>query len=155
MIIDDALAYTVATEVMLSDDIKPRSIDECRCITDWSNWKQAIQVELDSLAKHKVFGPIAHTLPQVKLVGYKWVFVRKRNEKNEIMRYKAHLVTQGFSQHPGIDYDKTYSPVMDVITFCYLISLVVSKKLSIQLMDVVTMYLYKDLDTKIYMKVPE
>ena len=44
---------------------------------------------------------------------------------------------------------------MDVITFRYLISLVVSKKLSMQLMDVVTAYLYGDLDADIYMKVPD
>ena len=110
-----------------------------------------------------MFGPVVPTPPHVKPVGYKWVFVRKRNEKNEIVRYKAHeivcykarLVGQGFSQCPGIDYDETYSPVMDVITFRYLISLVVSEKLDMQLMDVVTAYLYGDLDTEIYMKVPE
>ena len=62
----------------------------------------------------------------MKPVGHKWVFVRKRNEKNDILRYKARLVAQGFSQRPGIDYEETYSPVMDVITFRYLISLVVS-----------------------------
>ncbi|KAK9922711.1 hypothetical protein M0R45_031161 [Rubus argutus] len=44
---------------------------------------------------------------------------------------------------------------MDVITFRYLISLVVFEKLNMQLMDVVTAYLYGDLDTEIYMKVPE
>ena len=33
----------------------------------------------------------------VKPMGYKWVFVRKQNEKNEIVRYKARLVAQGFS----------------------------------------------------------
>ncbi|KAM2096811.1 hypothetical protein ACFX1R_020409 [Malus domestica] len=91
---------------MLSDDIEPRFIDECRRRTDWSNWKQEIQVELNSLAKRKVFGPIALTPPHVKLVGYKWVFIRKRNEKNKIICYKARLVAQGFSQHPGIDYDE-------------------------------------------------
>ena len=42
-------------------------------------------------------------------------FVRKRNENNEIVRYKACLVAQGFTQRPGIDYEETYSPVMDVI----------------------------------------
>ena len=155
MIVDDALAFAVATEIMLSDDIEPRSVDECRRRADWSNWKQAIQVELDSLAKRKVFGPVVPTPPHVKPVGYKWVFVRKRNEKNEIVRYKARLVAQGFSQRPGIDYDETYSPVMDVITFRYLISLVVFEKLDMQLMDVVTAYLYEDLDTETYMKVPE
>ncbi|KAM2146080.1 hypothetical protein ACFX1R_049562 [Malus domestica] len=105
---------------MLSDDIEPRSVDECRRRTDWSIWKQAIHVELDSLAKRKVFGPIAHTPPHVKPISYKWVFVRKRNKKNEIMHYKARLVAQGFSQCLKIDYDETYSSVMDVITFHYL-----------------------------------
>ena len=47
------------------------------------------------------------------------------------------------------------SPIMDFITFCYLISLVVSEKLNMQLMDMVNPYLYRDLDTEIYMKVPE
>ena len=74
---------------------------------------------------------------------------------NEIVRYKARLVAQGFSQRPGIDYEETYSPVMDIITFRYLISLVVSERLNMQLMDVVTAYLYGDLDTEIYMKAPE
>ena len=48
-----------------------------------------------------------------------------------------------------------YSPVMDVITFRYLISLVVSKKLEMSLMDVVTAYLYGSLNSDIYMKIPE
>ncbi|POO76329.1 hypothetical protein C1T30_43805, partial [Bacillus sp. MBGLi97] len=29
-------------------------------------------------------------------VGYRWVFVRKRNEKNEVVRYKVRFVVQGF-----------------------------------------------------------
>ena len=44
---------------------------------------------------------------------------------------------------------------MNVIAFCYLISLVVSEKLNMQLMDVVTTYLYGNIYTKIYMKVLE
>ncbi|KAD7477833.1 hypothetical protein E3N88_00969 [Mikania micrantha] len=114
-----------------------------------------MQAELDSLNKRKVFGPIVITPKAVKPVGYKWVFVRKRNENNEVIRYKARLVAQGFSQRPGIDYDETYSPVMDAITFRYLISLAVSKNLEMHLMDVVTAYLYGSLDSDIYMKVPE
>ena len=78
----------------------------------------------------------------MKPVGYKWVFVRKRNDKNEISRYKARLMVQGFSQRPGIDYDETYSPVMDIITFRYLISLSVSEGLGMRLMDIIIAYLY-------------
>ena len=127
MIVDDAFAYTIVFDIMLNDDIEPLSVNECRRKMDWSNWKQAIQVKLDSLAKQNVFGPVAHTLPHVKPVGYKWVFVRKRNEKNEIVQYKTRLLAQDFSQRSGIYYKETYSPVMDVITFRYLISLVVLK----------------------------
>ena len=48
--------------------------------------------------KRDVFGPVVQTPKGVKPVGYKWVFVRKLNENNEIIRYKARLVAQGFSQ---------------------------------------------------------
>ena len=91
----------------------------------------------------------------MKPVGYKWVFIRKHNDKNEIARYKARLVAQGFSQRPEIDYDETYSPVMDIITFRYLISLSVSEGLDMHLLNVVTTYLYGMLENDIYMKVPE
>ncbi|KAI3707738.1 hypothetical protein L6452_26367 [Arctium lappa] len=43
---------------------------------------------------------------------------------------------------------------MNVIMFRYLISLVISEGVEIQLMDVVTAYLYGDLDSEIYMKLP-
>jgi hypothetical protein len=71
-------------------------------------------------------------------VGYKWVFVRNRNENNEIVWYKAWLVAHNFSQRPDINYKKTYSPVMDAITLRFFIGLVVSETLDMCLMDVVT-----------------
>ena len=88
-------------------------------------------------------------------VGYKWVFVHKRNEKNEIIRYKARLVAQGFSQILGIDYEETYALVMDAITFRFFISLVAKENLDMRLIDVVTTYPYGSLDNDIYMKIPE
>jgi hypothetical protein len=44
---------------------------------------------------------------------------------------------------------------MNGITFRYLISLAIQKYLSLQLMDVVTAYLYGSLDSDIYMTVPD
>ena len=64
-------------------------------------------------------------------------------------------MAQGFSQRLGIDYEETYSPVMDATTFRYLIYLAVSEGLDMQLMDVVTAYLYGSLYTNVYMKIPE
>ncbi|GKE92182.1 putative copia-like polyprotein, partial [Tanacetum coccineum] len=116
--VDDTFAYNVALEVMENDeDHEPKSVPECKNRNDWPKWKDAIEAELKSLEKREVFGPVVHTPKGVKPVGYKWVFVRKQNEKNEITRYKARLVAQGFSQRPGIDYEETYSLVVDATTF--------------------------------------
>ena len=108
-IIDDAFAYNLALEIMAeNEDHEPRSVEECKQRQDWPKWNNAIQAELDSLIKREVFGPVTRTPDGVKPVGYKWVFVRKRNENGEITRYKARLVAQGFSQRPGIDYGCNY-----------------------------------------------
>jgi len=128
---------------------------ECKKRSNWTQWKEAIQAEIASLTKREVFTSAIPTPPKVFPVGFKWVFVRKRNENNEVVIYKARLVAQGFTQRPGIDYNETYSPVMSGITFRYLISLAVQNHLSMQLMDVVTAYLYGSLDSDIYMKVPD
>ena len=73
---------------------------------------------------------------------------------NEINKYKARLVAQDFLQKLGIDYEETYSPVMDLATFKYLISLAVSQNLEMKFMNVVTAYFYGDLYAEIYMKIP-
>ena len=70
------------------------------------------------------------------------------------MRYKVRLVAQGFTQHPGIDFEITYSPIMDAETFRYLLGLAVQHTLETQLLDVVTTYLYGPLDAQLYIRPP-
>jgi hypothetical protein len=129
-----------------------KTMAECRKRSDWTQWKDEIHIELRSLSKREVFTSVIPTPRNIFSVGYKWVFVRKRNENNEVVRYKARLVAQGFTQRPGIDFNETYSPVMNGITFRYLISLTVQNYLSMQLIDVVTAYLYGSLDSDIYIE---
>ena len=59
--------------------------------------QSGIQIELNfSWVKYERIGPIVQTPEGVMPIGYKWVFVQKRNAKNEIMRYKMQLMAQGF-----------------------------------------------------------
>ena len=90
IIINDVFLFKVAFGITRSNgEIKPQTIEEHRYRNDWSIWKKAIQTELNSLSKSKVFGHIVHTPKGVIPVGYKWVFVRKQNENNEIFLYKT------------------------------------------------------------------
>ena len=72
---------------------------------------------MGSLTKRQAFSSVIPTPPKTFPVGFKWVFVQKWNENNEVVRYKTRLVAQGFMQRPGIDFNETYSPVMSGITF--------------------------------------
>ena len=154
--VNNIFAFQVALDIIQNDDDpEPQNTNECRQRNDWPKWREAMQAELHSLIKRDVFGPIVQTPASIKPVGNKWVFVRKINENNDIIRYKARLVAQDFSQRPGIDYEETYSPVMDAITFRFLISLALSEELDMRLMDVITAYLYGSIDSDIHMKIPE
>lgn len=146
--IDDFFSYIVSKEIdEENNDREPKCVYECQKRHDCIKWKDAIKIEFESLNKKNVFRPIVLTPKIVWPIGYIWVFVRKQNEKYEIMRYKAHLVAQGFSQRSGIDYKETYFPVMDAIMFRFLMSLSANENLEMCLMDVVTAYLYGSLDT--------
>jgi hypothetical protein len=90
---------------------------ECKKHSDFNKWKEAIEAGLNSLKKRKVFTEVIPTPPRTFLVGFNWAFTRKRNENNEVVRYKARRVAQGFTQRPSVDSNKIYSPVINGITF--------------------------------------
>nr|GEW54095.1 copia protein [Tanacetum cinerariifolium] len=51
-------------------------------------------------------------LPRGKrVIGTKWVFRDKKDERGIVIRNKARLVAQGCTQEEGIDYDKVFAPV--------------------------------------------
>ncbi|KAA3477340.1 Retrovirus-related Pol polyprotein from transposon TNT 1-94 [Gossypium australe] len=78
--------------------------------------------------------------------------INQNGKKQLRWNNKTRLVAQGFSQRLGIDYEETYSSVMDTTTSRFLISLVIREGFDLRLMDVVTAYLYGPLDNNIYMK---
>ena len=96
LIIDNIFSFQVAIGIIRNDeDPKLETMDKWQHRKDWSKLKEYIPT--NSLEKWEVFGPVVQTPKVVKLVRYKWVFIRKCNEKNQIMRYKAWFIAQGFS----------------------------------------------------------
>jgi hypothetical protein len=90
-------------ELALSADfaeIEPETFEEAVNDPVHGNaWKEAIQSELDSLAKNKTFTLIKRLSCPAgrKLVTCKWCFEFKRDVTGKIVRHKARLVARGFS----------------------------------------------------------
>jgi hypothetical protein len=74
------------------NDPDPKTMVECKKRSDWNKWKEAIEGELNSLKKRNVFIEVKPTPPRTFHVEFKRGFVRKRNDNNEEVRYKARLV---------------------------------------------------------------
>lgn len=90
-----------------------------------------------------------------RVVGCKWVFKKKLSSKGEVVKYKARLVAQGFSQIPGIDFEETFSPVVRYETIRILLAHAVHYNMIARQLDMKTAFLNGDLDKKVYMKVPD
>jgi hypothetical protein len=66
--------------------------------------------ELENFERNQVW-TLVEPLRDVNIIGTKWVFKNKHGEYGEIIRNKAHLVAQGFSQVEGLDFGETFAPV--------------------------------------------
>ena len=85
-------------------------------------WKAAIQSEYDSLVSRNTWRLVPRPAGR-KLVDFKWVFKLKRDADGNIARYKARLVTRGFTQEHGIDYHETFAPTVRVISIRVVLAL--------------------------------
>ncbi|GJX67630.1 putative ribonuclease H-like domain-containing protein [Tanacetum coccineum] len=74
------------------------------------SWIEAMQEELLQFQLQKVWTQV--NLPNGKrATGTKWVFRNKKDERGIVIKNKAILVAQGYTQEEGIDYDEVFDPV--------------------------------------------
>jgi hypothetical protein len=96
-------------------------------------------------------------LPQaVNVVGSKWVFKAKKDAAGNVVRYKARLVAQGFSQVPGVDYFDTFAPVARLASIRTVLAFAAAEDYETGQIDIKRAYLNGELteDEVIFMKQP-
>jgi len=80
--------------------------------------------------------------PGANLVTGKWLFKHKFNADGSLERYKARWVLRGFTQRLGIDFSKTFSPVVKPATVRTVLSLALSRHWPIHQLDVKNAFLH-------------
>lgn len=75
-----------------------------------SRWTEAMVDEIKSIEDNDTWSLVR--LPKVKkVIDVKWVYKVKMNPKGEVVLHKARLISKGFLQKEGIDYDEVFAPV--------------------------------------------
>ncbi|GJS94624.1 putative ribonuclease H-like domain-containing protein [Tanacetum coccineum] len=74
------------------------------------SWIEDMQEELLQFKLQEVLTLV--DLPNRKrAIGSKWNFRNKKDERGMVIRNKARLVAQGYTQEEGIDYDEVFAPM--------------------------------------------
>jgi hypothetical protein len=73
------------------------------------DWVVAMQEELNNVKRNGVWSLVER--PKQNVVGTKWVFRNMQDEHGVVTRNEARLMTKGYSQVVGLDFDETFAPV--------------------------------------------
>jgi transposase InsO family protein len=139
---------------IVRDYEEPKNRTEALSGVDKHDWIRAMNEEMKALTENSTW--VLTTLPEGrKTIGCKWVFKRKKNANTGLIKYKARLVAQGFSQKYGTDYDEVFAPVVRATTLRLLLAIATQRKLKIHHFDAKTAFLNGELKETIYMKQPE
>ena len=92
--------------------------------------------------------------PGQSVVGYRWVYKIKTKADGFFERYKALLVTKGFTQEYGIDYEETFAPVARLTSVRCLIVVAAVRRWPLYQMDMKNAFLNGYLQEEMYMQPP-
>ena len=147
------LAATTSTNSDIST--APTSLHEALQRPNATDWIEAIRWEVDSLTHTNTFVKVDQVPASFTPISSKFVFSLKKDVSGKVIRYKACLVAQGFSQQEGIDYTNTFAPVIRLTSIRITLAIATHLDLKIDHLDVETAFLNGKINEEIYMQVPK
>ncbi|GKA07795.1 putative ribonuclease H-like domain-containing protein [Tanacetum coccineum] len=117
------------------------------------SWIEAMQEELLQFKLQEVWTLV--DLPNRKTaIGSKCVFRNKKDEKGIVIRNKARLVTQGYTQEEGIDYDEVFAPIVRIEAIRLFLAYASFKGFVVYQMDVKNAFRYGKIKEEVYICQP-
>ncbi|GKG18040.1 putative ribonuclease H-like domain-containing protein, partial [Tanacetum coccineum] len=89
-----------------------------------------------------------------RVIGTKWVYRNKKDERGIIIRNKARLVTQGHTQEEGIDYDEVFALVARIEAIRLFLDYASYMGFMVYQMDVKSAFLYGQIEEEVYVCQP-
>ncbi|GKF23068.1 retrovirus-related pol polyprotein from transposon TNT 1-94, partial [Tanacetum coccineum] len=87
-------------------------------------------------------------------IGTKWVFRNKKDERGIVIKNKARLVAQGYTQEEWIDYDEVFAPVARIEAIRLFLAYALFKDFVVYHMDVKSAFLYGKIEKEVYVCQP-
>ena len=99
-------------------------------------WIKAMDEEIDAIERNNTWDLV--DFPNNKnCTGVKWIYKTWLNVDGDVQKYKARLVSQGFSQQPRIDYNGTFSPIARLDTIRMVLAIAAHNKWYVHQMGVI------------------
>ncbi|GBM93105.1 Retrovirus-related Pol polyprotein from transposon TNT 1-94 [Araneus ventricosus] len=133
----------------------PKTFKETQISPNKEKWDEAMSEEIKLMQNRKVWD-LVEPKSNMKVLGCRWVYNIKHDEKNNVKKYKSRLVAQGFEQRPGVDFTDVFAPLVNfhIIKFLFVLLVCILGWNHAEI-DVKGAYLYGNLDFPIYMQQPE
>ena len=135
-IVNKCIANFVSYSCYLSQ-VEPTKVEEA--LQDES-WVEAMHDELLQFQRNDVWTLVPRPEGE-HIISTKWIFHNETDENVNLIRNKAWLIAQGYSQMEGVDYDETFAPVAHMESIKILLALACQLKFKLYQMDVMTAFL--------------
>ncbi|GKA23817.1 putative ribonuclease H-like domain-containing protein [Tanacetum coccineum] len=89
-----------------------------------------------------------------RAIGTKWVYRNKKDERGIVIKNKARLIAQGYTQEEGIDYDEVFAPVARIEAIRLFLAYALFKDFMVYQMDVKSAFLYGKIEEEVYVCQP-
>ena len=91
----------------------------------------------------------------MNVIGTKWVFCNKTNKEGNVIRNKAILFAQGYTQVEGVDFEETFAPVAHIESSRILFALACHLNFKLYQMDVKSAFLNGFFKEEVYVSQPK
>ncbi|GKD53765.1 putative ribonuclease H-like domain-containing protein, partial [Tanacetum coccineum] len=122
--------------------------------------KEGAEANTNNLELSQAVSPTPTTrtlidLPKGKrAISTKWVYRNKKDEQGIVVKNKARLVAQGYTQEEGIDYDEVFAPVAKIEANKLFLAYASYMDFVVYRMDVKSAFLYGTIEEEVYVFQP-